>query len=58
MLVLARPGFDDNYALTGNGLEIIQAAVDFIEGGGSATEATFLIAGLARLTPDRIYRSQ
>jgi hypothetical protein len=45
---------NDNYVLVANGLETIQAAIDFVHKGGSDNEAISLVAALAGLTPRRI----
>jgi len=46
---------DDNYVLFGSGLEVIEAAMDFVQPGGPAIEAIDLIDELARLIPERLY---
>jgi hypothetical protein len=47
---------DDNYLLMGNGFEVLSQAIDFIETGGNPEDAVRIIAALARLTPDRLYK--
>jgi hypothetical protein len=46
---------DDAYRLTASGEELFSEAVKFIEMSGSEEDAIRLVAGLARLTPDRLY---
>lgn len=46
---------DDAYRLMASGGELFSEAVALIENGGSEQDAIKIVAGLARLTPDRLY---
>jgi hypothetical protein len=45
---------DDTYLLMASGADELDAAIQFIEHGGSPEGAIRLVAALARLTPDRL----
>jgi hypothetical protein len=47
---------DDNYLLMASGFEVLSQAIDFVETGGNSEDAVRIIAALARLTPDRLYK--